>query len=263
MLLATASARAQDAASAAAVTYSTNFDLTELPLSERGAWHHNGLDWSVVESGKGLAYGTQTGSAGFNDSYAFLSGFPANQSASGVISKSASIDGSCTHEVEILLRWSDAAHSATGYECNVAFDGSYAEIVRWNGPLGNFTYLTRSKVPAGIKDGDKVSATMVGEDISLSVNGTEVAHAKDATYAAGNPGIGFWRGGPCGTKGDYAFTSFSATSSVSTGGAPVPIGKHVWQFGALLSLGMVVVASRALGHARGKKSAFATRAVGP
>lgn len=200
------------------VTYTTDFDLTESPLSENGAWHHDGLDWTVVDSGNGIAFGTQalgvnrSGPTAYDDSYAYLSGFPADHQASAVVHLGA-IDGSCTHEVEILMRWADSAHVARGYECNVAFDGSYAQIVRWNGPVGDYTYLSSGSVPGGVHDGDTVGASVVGNTITLSVNGVVRATAQDSTFTTGNPGIAFWRGmSGCGTRGDYGFTSFTASS---------------------------------------------------
>jgi hypothetical protein len=201
----------QDASTDALIGYATTFDRTESPISENGAWTHTGLDWALVATGSGNAFGTQTGTGGYDDSYAHLSGFPANQSASGVIHRDATIDASCTHEVEILMRWSDSAHDAHGYECNLAFDGSYAQIVRWNGPFGSFTYIGSGSVPGGVHDGDMLSATAIGDVITLYVNGVEIAHATDATFPTGNPGMAFWRGGACGTRGDYGFTSYMAT----------------------------------------------------
>lgn len=203
---------------AGGVTYTTQFDLTESPLSENGAWHHDGLDWTKVDSGNGISFGTQalgvnrSGPTGYDDSYAYLSGFPPDQQASAIVHL-GTIDGSCTHEVEIILRWADAAHTARGYECNVAFDGSYAQIVRWNGPVGDYTYLAKGSVPGGIHDGDTVSASVVGDTITLIVNGTVRATATDSTFTTGNPGIAFWRGmSGCGTFGDYGFTEFRASS---------------------------------------------------
>ena len=200
------------------VSFSTTFDATESPIAENGAWHHDGLDWTTVDTAGGVAFGTQalgvsrSGPEGYNDSYAYLSGFPPDQQASAVVALGA-IDGGCTHEVEIILRWDDSAHNARGYECNVAFDGSYAQIVRWNGPVGDYMYLGEGNVPGGVHDGDTVSATVIGSTITLSVNGTVRATATDATFATGNPGIAFWRGNNgCGTLGDYGFTSFSASA---------------------------------------------------
>jgi len=80
------------------IAYSTDFDGTESPISEGGAWSHVGLDWTLVDTAGGIAYGTQTGTNGYDDSYAHLSGFPPDHSASAVIYRSPSLDGTCgTH----------------------------------------------------------------------------------------------------------------------------------------------------------------------
>jgi len=50
----------------------------------------------------------------------------------------------------------------------------------------------------------------MGDALALSVNGVVIAQTTDAAFADGNPGIGFWRGGTCGTRGDYGFTSYAA-----------------------------------------------------
>ncbi|HEX7669178.1 MAG TPA: hypothetical protein VF395_06340 [Polyangiaceae bacterium] len=125
----------------------------------------------------------------------------------------ASPTGATTHEVEILLHWSDDAHNARGYECNLAWNGGYAEIVRWNGPINDFTYLARSSAPMGVHEGDTLSAKIVGTTITSYLNGVQIATATDSTFTTGNPGIGLWRGGGAPvTLRDYAFTSFTATS---------------------------------------------------
>jgi len=192
----------------------TDFKLTEAAISEGGAWKNVGLDWTFIETGGGNAYGTQPqpNKQQYDDSYAHLSGFPANYTVSAIIHKEANIDGSCTHEVEILLRWSDSAHDAHGYECNLAWDGGYAEIVRWNGKINDFTYLTRSGAPMGVHDGDTLSASIVGNLIKVTLNGVEIARATDSMFATGNPGMAFWRGGSCGKRGDYGFTHYEASS---------------------------------------------------
>ncbi len=200
------------------VSYSTNFDTDENTLSEHGAWRHVGNQWTDVETGGGNAFGTQPLGAArgpdgeYNDSYAYLEGFPPDQEAEGVIHLGP-MDPSCTHEVELLLRWADGPESARGYECNLAFDGSYAQIIRWNGALGDFQFLATGSVPSGLRDGDTFGASIIGSRITLSVNGVERASVDDAAFSDGNPGIGFWRGlGGCGTLGDFGFTSFSASS---------------------------------------------------
>jgi hypothetical protein len=132
-----------------------------------------------------------------------------------VIHLNASINTGCTHEVEILLRWSDSAHNAHGYECNLAYNGAYAEIVRWNGALGSYTYVAPqgSGGPGAVHDGDVFSAQIVGNTITTYLNGKQINSATDTTFATGNPGIAFYRGASgCGSFGDYGFTSFVATS---------------------------------------------------
>jgi hypothetical protein len=210
----------------AAVTYSTDFNLVENPISEGGRWHHNGLDWTVIETFGGNAIGTQalgvfrSGASAYNDSYAYLTGFPADQQASAVIHLDPSINGGCTHEAEILLRWSDAAHTARGYECNLAFNGGYAEVVRWNGALGDYTYVSPqgSGGPGAVHDGDVFSAQIVGNIITTSLNGRQLQHLDvtsigGAVWTDGNPGIGMFRGVQgCGSRGDYGFTRYTAMS---------------------------------------------------
>jgi hypothetical protein len=185
------------------------FTGTENPISENGAWRHNGLDWTVVAKTNGFAHGTQTGNGGFDDSYAYLSGFPANQSASATIALNTSATDANTREVELLLRWSDSPHSATGYECNLHYLGDYAEIVRWNGALGDFTII-KSVTPPKPKTGDVMTATIVGNVITVFYNGTQIMQVTDPTYATGNPGMGFFIRAPAANT-DFGFSGFTAT----------------------------------------------------
>ena len=85
------------------------------------------------------------------------------------------------------------------------------QIVRWNGPLGNFTYLSQNGgAQYGVTSGDVVKASIVGSTISVYINNVLMGTATDSTYATGNPGIGFDYG--CGsTYGDFGFTTFTAS----------------------------------------------------
>jgi hypothetical protein len=190
-------------------TFSANLTGTENPISENGAWQHNGLDWTRVAKANGFAHGTQTGSGGYDDSYAYLSGFPANQSASATIALNTNATDGNTREVELLLRWSDSANSATGYECNLHYLGDYAQIVRWNGPVGMFTIIA-SATPPKPKTGDVMTATIVGGVITIYLNGVQIVQATDSTYATGNPGMGFFIRAPAANT-DFGFSSFTAT----------------------------------------------------
>ena len=87
-------------------THSTNFDANENPISEGGRWSNNGQNWTFVQTANGIAYGTNGAADTYDDSYAYLSGFGANQQAEAVVYRSATLSGD-PHEVELLLRARD------------------------------------------------------------------------------------------------------------------------------------------------------------
>ena len=191
--------------------YTTSFVGTENPLSEGGVWQNNGLDWTNVQKAGGAAFGTQSGLGNYDDSYAYLAltnaGWPANMTVSGVIYRPAPTAVG-THEVELLLRWTDSPHVAKGYEVLLSFGGE-VQIVRWNGPLGDFTPLGNSGYYAGLKDGDVFSATAVGQVITAFVNGIPIVQIADSTYTSGSVGIGFYKE-LLGANSDFGFRTFTA-----------------------------------------------------
>src|SRR5512143_4103905 len=79
---------------------------------------------------------------------------------------------------------------------------TYAQTVRWNGPYGNFTYITnQTTFSAGImppRNGDILTASMSGSAIRVYPNTNDgkgdqvVATGSGTTYRNGNPGIGFF-----------------------------------------------------------------------
>ncbi len=203
--------------------YSTRFDRTEDPLSEQGEWSNHGADWTHLAVAKGVVSGTQTGTnAGpwrYDDSYAHLEGFPPDQEAWGK-ARILKPNANCHQELEILLRFTSAPHSTTGYECFarcLTSQDSYLQIVRWDGPLGKFTYLADKRgTNYGLNDGDVLKASVVGNAITVYVNGVEKARATDDTFKTGNPGIGEFlscdHGLGIGSNRDFGFTSFTARS---------------------------------------------------
>jgi hypothetical protein len=203
-------------------TYTTNFPLTENPISENANWDNGkavGLDWADVATVPGHAFGLEfglgSGSKAYDDAAALLSGnWGPNQTAQATV-YSLNQNDSIYEEVELRLRSSLSPHIATGYEilfrCSKTKD-AYAEIVRWNGPLGSFTYLDRHKgAQYGVATGDVVKATIVGNVITAYINGVQVAQATDSTYPTGHPGMGFFLQGTTGVNRDYGFTSFTAS----------------------------------------------------
>jgi len=215
--------------SASAQTYTTSFPLTENPISENGRWITGksvGLDWADVSTTPGLAIGRESGSTGFDDATALLTGrWGADQTAQATV-YTVNQSESTSQEVELRLRSSLAAHLSTGYEiffrCSKTAT-AYVSIVRWNGLLGDFTYLLdQHGAQYGIANGDVIKATIIGNVITAYLNGVEVARVTDDTYATGNPGMGFFLQGAAGTNGDYGFTTFTATGSPAPPPASTP-----------------------------------------
>jgi len=203
--------------------YTTTFPLTENPISEGGSWINGqavGLDWHDVSTTPGLAIGRQSGTS-YTDGTALLTGsWGPTQTVEAVV-HTVNPKESCYQEVEMRLRSTLTAHSCTGYEISFKATKSasaYLIIVRWNGKVGDFTYLKNvTGAQYGIADGDTVKATIVGNVITAYINGVAVGTATDSTYTTGSPGMGFnleTGDASCiGTNGDYGFTRFAATSN--------------------------------------------------
>lgn len=194
----------------------------------------DGIDWADVITKNGGAYGSVTRMAvserrveqgnldpssgedsipegDYDDPTAVLTGtWGKNQHAqSRVFSRNPTRE--YFQEVELRLRSAIAPHLCTGYEvffrC-LKTDESYAEIVRWNGKVGDFTSLKKLIGPQyGVEDADVVEATAHGKVLKGFINGVEVISAEDDVYASGSPGIGFnfFVGN---TNVDHGFTYF-------------------------------------------------------
>ena len=198
-------------------SYTTNFVLAENPISEGGKWINGkttGLDWANLRTTPGLVFGTETDTVNYDDSTAILAGaWSANQMAQAQV-HTVNQTSSVFEEVELRLRTAISAHSITGYEINFrcTSDGTqYVQIVRWNGPLGDFSLLD-ARVGPGLHNGDAVKATIVGSTITAYINGTQVVQVTDSTFTSGSPGMGFYiQGGSASQENDYGFTSFTAS----------------------------------------------------
>jgi hypothetical protein len=218
-------------------SYGTSFKLDETPISEGGIWLNgkkDGIDWADVVSEKGVAHGGKTKMAvaerraeqgvggatiapgempegDYDDPTALLTGhWGRNQHAKGTVFSRNQTE-EYFQEVELRLRSTLGPHSCTGYEvfwrC-LKTENAYAEIVRWNDRIQDFTSLARKTGPAcGVKNGDVVEATIVGNVIRSFINGVEVLTATDDVYSSGNPGIGF-NFGCADTYVDHGFSSY-------------------------------------------------------
>ena len=194
-------------------TYSTHFPLNENPISENGNWINgaaDGIDWYDVITENGIAYGAAS-TGNYTDPTALLVGaWGRNQIAEAVV-HSRNQTERYWQEVEIRLRSTLTARRCTGYEvfwrC-LKTEKAYAEIVRWNGKVGDWTSLQKRIGPQyGVRVGDLVRAIVVGNVIRGYINGVEVISATDDVYPNGNPGIGF-NYGVGDSNVDFGFSCF-------------------------------------------------------
>jgi|RhiMetdeSRZDD1v2_1073273.scaffolds.fasta_scaffold75885_4 hypothetical protein len=206
----------------AAPIYTTDFSANENPISESGAWSHISPLWANVQTAGGLAFGTQVGNlanpAAFNDSNATLSGFSPDVTITATVHLASNIADGQTHEVELLFRMGGSATQTRGYE--MSFDtGGNVTLVRWNGDLGDYTFVNHTgganNEVGGLKDGDVISAKASGNTFTASVNGVPIYTATDDTWKDGQPGIGFFVRRDDGLAADADFNAKYALSSLS------------------------------------------------
>ena len=191
--------------------YSTQFAGTESPLSEGGVWTNGGttgLDWTDVRKTPNLAFATSA--SGYRDSIACLSGYPARMSSRGIIHMGV-VGAGETHEIELLHRFVITPHNARGYE-TLLNNGGNIQFVRWNGAVNDFTVLSGG-ANVSIKDGDEFRVDIIGNVISVYLNGAFVTTA-DVTrnggtvWSDGSPGIGFDKSA-AGSYDAFGLKSFS------------------------------------------------------
>lgn len=212
-------------------TYTTTFPATANPITEGGNWINGGtvgLDWGNVQTATNKAFGVSLPSQ-FGDPTAVLTGtWGTNQTVTATV-KIAAPSSPVAHEVEIRLRTSITAHSITGYEvlCSVVTASPYIQVIKWNGPVANFTQLDQNG-SLFCADGDVLVATVSGPanatQIRLSKNGTFVTFSNcncttvtDTTgFTNGSPGIGFYDNQDVNWS-NFGFSAFTASAGTAGG----------------------------------------------
>ncbi len=210
-------------------TFSTNFLLTENPISQNNMWIQgftDGLDWGDVQTNGSIAYGTtdDISPPPYTDSIAVIRGlWNRNQMAQAVVHTVNQQSGGIYEEVELRLLNTISQHSITGYEINFScrHDGTqYTQIGRYQGANGNTSWAgigpsppSTSVTGPGLFDGDIVKATIINGLITVYINNVQVNQVTDITYTSGSPGIGFFmQDGPIGLLSDFGFTQFTASN---------------------------------------------------
>ena len=194
-------------------TYTTQFSLTENPISEGGRWVNGTVasHWTNMRTTPGFVIGTESsGSSVDDDSTAVVQGLSwgNNQTAMAVVH----MVGSPAAEIELRLRTTingSPTNTITGYEFN--FSPGYTQIISWLGGLNSYSILiTNSSIT--LHDGDVVKAVVNGSTLTAYINGVQVNQVTDTQWATGSPGVGFFNaGGGDPTQTDLSFTSFYAT----------------------------------------------------
>jgi hypothetical protein len=215
-------------------SYKTDFPRDETPVDEGGMWLNgkkDAIDFTDCITSNGFIHGApsrmnvlekraeqgnleeseETPEGDYDDPTAILTGdWGPNQHGKGI----AHVENPTEEwfqEVQIRLRCRLEPHYISGYEiffrCLTGEKG-YAEIVRWNGAVGDWTSLQRHEGPEyGVKDGDVIEATIEGNVIKGFINGEEKITVTDDTWDSGAPGVGF-NFGVGDTYADHGFSSF-------------------------------------------------------
>jgi hypothetical protein len=215
-------------------SYKTDFPRDETPVDEDGMWLNgkkDAIDFTDCITSNGFIHGApsrmnvlekraeqgnldeseEAPVGDYDDPTAILTGeWGPNQHGKGV----AHVENPTEEwfqEVQIRLRCTLKPHYISGYEiffrCLEGENG-YAEIVRWNGAVGDWTSLQRHQGPEyGVKDGDVIEATIEGTVITGFINGEEKITVTDDTWDSGAPGVGF-NFGVGDTYADHGLSSF-------------------------------------------------------
>jgi hypothetical protein len=146
------------------------------------------------------------------DALAVLTGtWGADQTASAVVAASLPPTSNGYEEVELHLRVDPA--TGEGYEITWGYNHNYILIVTWNAPgaANPYTELVNKSDPSyTIAPGDTIKASILGNVITMYINGSQIYQYTDTnnSFTRGNPGFGFNEG----PAGSYGFSSFAASS---------------------------------------------------
>jgi hypothetical protein len=191
--------------------YTTTFPLRENPISEGGNWvtgrSAGGNLWGDVQSAPRMGFGVSQPTT-YGDPTAILTGTWGTTQTVTIVANIPTPPSTCCHEIEIRLLSTISPGNINGYELNisVATSGRYIQLVRWNGPNGDFTVLDQLTPATAIANGDVFvgTATVVGNSVTFTLkrNGTlqtftncHCTNPSDSGSRAiltGNPGFGFY-----------------------------------------------------------------------
>lgn len=194
--------------------FPTTWPGTSNPISLAGAVFtiggNDGLDWQNPQTtggAPGIAWGTGSSPTDDTDNIATVQGvFSTTKHFSQItVNKVAGYEAPTTnsfsHEIEVLIGFTIAAHNAKGYEMDMGFEQSVLPV-RWNGALNDFTTTVFTTLSGGTftpVDGDIIKcifdSTSGSPVITFVLNGSQVWQITDTTagkITTGSPGMGFF-----------------------------------------------------------------------
>jgi hypothetical protein len=230
-------------AEAIARTYTTNFPLTENPISESGNWlggqtAGNNL-WGNCQTNGTMVYGVSEPTQ-YGDPTAILTGsWGPDQTVQGTVKINTTPTGTCCQEIEVRVRMTinSSAHTISGYEvyCSVNSNNPYCHIARWNGANGSWCNIEASTPSIYLVNGDVLKGTVTGTNpviITGYRNNVQIMQATDTgqncspggaagPWTSGAPGVGFYDNQD--TNWNYfGFSNFTATDgTVSDMAGPI------------------------------------------
>jgi hypothetical protein len=227
-------------------SYSTNFPLTENPISEGGRWINGqsvGIDWKNCRTRPGLAYGSQTGAQPppYDDTTCVLSGtWGRIQTVEATVV--VPVNPGPSQEVEIRLLTTITPHRNTGYELLFSVTGDpYIDIVRWDtfeGPstIDEFHYIVRGVRGPQLRTGNRIRGTVDANGViraylDTGSGFTLMAQGTDTTYTTGSPGMGFYTRSAGDNNADFGFSTFFASDGGGGGAPAAPTNLRIteWQ----------------------------------
>lgn len=208
------------------------FDTARDPITLDTNWVHNATSWQPVRIFNNATLGLIACAKNFteleDDAYAYVnpSRFPASAVDQEVIVTIGKTSGVFNGELEILLRVGDTSSTVGAYECLFNVGNGAHQVVRWNGPLHNFTVLfdLGAGIPGGVATGDRFRARVVGTNpcvintwheavgnpgvwVPLAVN---ISDSNALRRVSGQPGMSFYAHATDANKDNFGCKDFSA-----------------------------------------------------
>jgi hypothetical protein len=212
---------------AMAKTYTTNFPLTENPISESGTWINGqaeGLLWANCRTTNNFVWGNDNRGVVYADPTALLTGtWGSNQTVTATVKVINQPTGNgCCSEIELRLRSTISANTNRGYEIlfSTYTGNDYVQIVTWHGPRGvegvGLDYVASTSGKGAPVNGDVVSASISNSTIRVYKNNVLILTGVNTEWSGGNPGVGFYGD----TTPNVGFSRLTATDGMEPPPAP-------------------------------------------